>query len=81
MTMPGFTAAMSLYKTPGHYVTTANSPITGAVPQLAAGGGWSQLDECRLLCECCRYYWGCCFACWYCAIIILWPYGVGETAA
>lgn len=76
MTMPGFTAAASLYKTPCHYIAAANSSLSGAVPQLAAGGGW--LDAiCRLYCECCgccsRDYPGCCYVCAYCALIIAWP--------
>ena len=73
MTIPGFSAAASLYKTPCHYVTATIGSSRGVVPQLAAGGlAPPQLELCRFLCEVCRYYppYGC-FACWYCAIIII----------
>ena len=78
MTIPGFTAAASLYKTPFHYFTAAGSSSGGIVPQLAAQGP-PFLDECRWLCAVCRYYppYGC-FACWYCAIIIVLGGGVNE---
>jgi hypothetical protein len=73
MTIPGFTAAASLYETRFHYVTLASSSSGGIVPQLSVGGlAPPQLEVCRFLCEVCRYYppYGC-FACWYCAIIII----------
>jgi len=71
MSMPGFSARDSLYRTNHAYVTTGSSSLDGVVPQLAAGLSPSQLEFCRLICEYCRYYGYGCYACWYCAIIIV----------
>ena len=70
MNIPGFTAAASLYKSPGQYVAAPIGSSGGIMPQLANMPP-GQLDFCRWVCALCRYYNYGCFACWYCAIIIV----------
>jgi hypothetical protein len=71
MSMPGFSAQASLYKTSNHYVTTGHGSSGEVVPQLALGLTDDQLYICRLACAYCRYVGWYCWTCWYCAIIIV----------
>lgn len=69
MTLPGFSAAASLYRTNHHYATTATETtfVGGVVPQLSklsvAPWPW-----CRDACDYCKYYGLYCWPCFICAI-------------
>jgi hypothetical protein len=73
MTLPGFSAQSTLYRTSGQYMTTRRySGDGGVVPQqLAPQISDSQLYWCRLACLYCRYTGYYCWTCYICGWIII----------
>lgn len=71
MSLPGFSAQSSLYRTPNAYVTSKSGCSNGVIPQLAVGLSPGDLYICRLACFYCRVIGYACYTCWYCAIIIV----------
>jgi hypothetical protein len=73
MTMPGFSAEDSLYRTKHHYVAAAQITATGSVipQQLSVGLDDSQLYWCRLACAYCHFVGWYCWTCFICAWIIV----------
>jgi hypothetical protein len=73
MSMPGFSAQASLYRSDHRYIATGDySPASGfLVPQqLSMGLTDSDLAWCRLACLYCRYTGYYCWPCFICGLII-----------